>query len=214
MKIAFLLFLTLALVACGSNDQIANIKPVADDGNREATVPQPTPTRLIDDRVKVDYYAHMKPEHRKVLQQWLESKPNLRPAVEEIDSYLCKDNVKRSVEEDRSLRDNLGMHGYQYYAVGDMNRDGQLDFAVLLLDTRKYDGDADHFSLAIFNAPFGPKSTPAYYENKLQGIASCYIAFGGNNEKNRLFLGMFESDMICATYYPKGQTYYFKDCEL
>ncbi len=159
VKIVFslLTFLALTLAACGSNDKISNIEPVLDDANNKITVPEPIPTPFSGaDPAKIDFFAHMKPEHRKVLQQWLKSKPNLRPAVEEIDSYLYQDKGKQSVEENKKyLRDTLGMYGYQYYAVGDMNRDGKLDFAVLLLDTSKHDGDADHFGLAIFNDRLG-----------------------------------------------------------
>ena len=212
MKI-ILLFLVLVLAACGANVQIANTQNVTNTNSDQEVAAQPTPTPTTESK-PVDYFAHMRPEHRKVLQQWLRTKPNLRPAVEEIDSYLFNQKDGQSIEESKeSLSETIGNDGNQYYAVGDMNRDGKQDFAVLLIDTSKKNGDSDVFGLAIFNAPFSPGSAPAYYENKLQSSSSSYISFDGPNAKNRLFLGKIESDMICATYYPKGRTYFFKDCE-
>jgi len=111
------------------------------------------------------------------------------------------------------LRDTVGENGNQYYAVGDMNQDGQTDFAVLLVDTKKPGGHdvTDEFALAIFNGPFRPNAKPAYFEKQLQGISNCYIVFD-RMEKDHLFLGKFESDVYCATYYKKGKTYRFEDC--
>lgn len=158
-----------------------------------------------------DYYAHLKLEHREVLREWLKAKPYLRPAVEEFDDYIFQEKDKSNFEDNlKFLRDTLGENTYQYYAVGDMNHDGKEDFAVLLVDTRKQEDEIDHFALAIFNAPFKKGQTPAYYEEGLAGISNSYLIFD-KKEKN-LFLGMLESDVLCATYYPKGKTYYFKDC--
>lgn len=211
MKIIFL-SVGLVMAACGANVQIANSDNVANTNNDLEVVAQPTPTPTTES-TPVDYFAHMRPEHRNVLQQWLRSRPNLRPGVQEIDSYLFREKDKASIEHDMEfLRDTVGQNGYQYYAVGDMNRDGKIDFAVLLLDTGNRDGDVDHFGLAIFNSPFRPNSEPAYFEQNLQGISSTYIEFGVM-DKNRLFLGKFESDFLCATYFPKGKSYYFKDCD-
>ncbi len=160
----------------------------------------------------VDYYAHLKPKHREVLREWLKTKTHLRPAVEEIDDNIFQEQHKSDFESNlRFLRDSLGGNNYQYYSVGDMNRDGKEDFAVLLVDGRKQKDDDAHFALAIFNAPFKKADAPAYYEDGLTGISNCYIVFD-RISKNHLFLGMLESDVLCATYYPKGKTYYFKDC--
>ncbi len=79
----------------------------------------------------VDYYAHLKPEHREVLQQWLKSKTFLRPAVEEIDNgmfqgegnYEDKENFKKNYEENmKMLRESVGENGYQYYSVARYER--------------------------------------------------------------------------------------------
>lgn len=168
---------------------------------------------------ETDYFAHLHPNHRDVLQEWLKTKKYLRPAVEEIDNemfheknYQDKKNYQEDFEANmKMLRESVGENGYQYYSVGDMNRDREEDFAVLLVDTREQKEGVDHFVLAIFNAPFRKGQSPSYYEEKLSGITNSYIVFDKMIEKH-LFLGKFESDVYCATYYPKGKTYYFKDC--
>jgi hypothetical protein len=173
----------------------------------------------ISHKKNVDYFAHLQSKHREVLQEWLKSKEYLRPAVEEVDNgmfqeknYQDKENYQKNFEGNmRMLRESVGENGYQYYSVGDMNRDGKEDFAILLVDTRKQKEDVDHFALAIFNAPLRKGQSPSYYEENLYGITNSYIVFDKMIEKH-LFLGKFESDVYCATYYPKGKTYYFKDC--
>lgn len=161
----------------------------------------------------IDYYAHLKPRHREVLQEWLKSKTHLRPAAEEKDSTVYDEEWKSTFESNmQMLRDTVGKNGHQFYSVGDMNGDRKEDFAVLVVDSRKENRkDIDRFGLAIFNAPFKVGQKPAYYEDNLYDIAACYIVFDKMSEKH-LYLGKFESDVYCATYYPKGKTYYFKDC--
>lgn len=159
---------------------------------------------------EIDYYAHFKPEHREVLQAWLETKSYLRPGVEEIDNKMFeeKDTTVRNGNLE-FLRSTVGENGYQYYSVGDMNHDGQEDFAVLLVDSRWREDDG--FALAIFNAPLKTGNAPAYFEDELTDMSNSYIVFD-KMSKTYLFLGKFESDVYCDTYYPKGETYYFKNC--
>ena len=161
----------------------------------------------------IDFYAHLKPEHREILQEWLKSKTHLRPAAEEKDSTVYAEEWKSIFEGNmKMLRDTVGENGHQFYSVGDMNGDGKEDFAVLVVDNRQQSkDDIDRFGLAIFNAPFKVGQKPSYYEDNLYDIAACYIVYDKMSKK-RLFLGKFESDVYCATYYPKGKTYYFKDC--
>lgn len=162
----------------------------------------------------VDHFAHLRPAHREIVRDWLRSKPSLRPAVEKVDSWVFSEEWKKDFKDNyKFLRETVGKGGYQYYAVGDMNGDKQTDFAVLLADTRKpaTEHDIDRFALAIFNAPFRKGQQPAYFEEGLAGISNSYISYN-QLAKKRLFLGKFESDVYCATYYPKKKTYYFKDC--
>ena len=96
-----------------------------------------TNTRTAETK-PVDHFAHLRPEHREVLQQWLKSRPFLRPAVEEIDSFVYQLESKSDFEGNmKFVRDTVGENGHQYYSVGDMNHDGSQDFAVLLADSRK-----------------------------------------------------------------------------
>lgn len=167
----------------------------------------------------VDYFAHFRLEHREILREWLKNKPSLRPAVEEVDNgmfqeknYIDKENYEKNFASNmRMLRESVGENGYQYYAVGDMNHDEKEDFAVLLVDTRTQRKDVDHFALVIFNGPLVKGQHPSYYEKNLQGITNTYITFN-NVIKNQLFLGKFESDVYCATYYARNKSYFFKDC--
>ena len=96
----------------------------------------------------VDYYAHLKPKHREILREWLKTKTYLRPAVEELDDYMVQVKDESIFEDNlKFLRETIGESSYQYYAVGDMNQDGRVDFAVLLVDTRKQKDNIDRFAL-------------------------------------------------------------------
>lgn len=177
------------------------------------------PNENVSNEKHTDYFIHLQSKHREVLQEWLKTKEYLRPAVEEIDNgmfqeknYQDKGNFKENFEGNmKMLRESVGENGYQYYSVGDMNSDGKEDFAVLLVDTRKQKEGSDRFALAIFNGPLTKGQSPSYYEENLSGITNSYLVFDKISEKH-LFLGKFESGVYCATYYPKGKTYYFKDC--
>lgn len=220
LRISFLCF-ALFMVSCS-----VKVPTVQSQNNQNADFDQNSNIQNLSDtnsseNKTVDYFAHIKPEHREVLQQWLKSKPFLRPAVEEIDNgmfqeknYTDKENFKKNYEENmKMLRESVGESGYQYYSVGDMNRDGKDDFAVLLVDTSSKDTDQfPDFALAIFNAPFKKEQSPAYFEQNLNGVTNSYIVCDLMTKKH-LFLGKFESDVYCATYYPKGKTYFFKDCD-
>ena len=162
--------------------------------------------------IEISHDNHMKPWHRDVLQSWLNTKLYLRQALEETDSSTFEDTTDLDFEANlRFLRDTVGQNGSQYYSVGDMNHDGKEDFAVLLVDTRKQKDEYDRFALAIFNAPLKPGLAPAYFEEGLSGISNCYIVFD-KMVPRYLYLGKLESDVYCATYFPKRKTYYFKDC--
>ncbi len=103
----------------------------------------------------------------------------------------------------------MGKNVNQYYSVGDFNRDGKEDFAVLLAD-RLYVEDG--FALAVFNGAFKKKQSPAYYEEEFDYISNSYLVFDGVI-KNHLYLGAFESDWYCMTLIPKGRGYTYKDCD-
>lgn len=210
-----LIFFILLMTSCAVNDQIVE-NQISVNSNQTAPVNQNTNTSYISNepvKKEVDYFAHIKPEHRKVLRDWLKSKPYLRPGIEEIDNSMYEEKYKQNFEGNmRFLRETVGKNGYQYYSVGDMNRDGKKDFAVLLVDSRKDKDKVERFALGIFNAPFKKGQRPSYFEEGLAYITNSYIVFDLMIKKH-LYLGKFESDVYCATYYPKGKTYYFKDCD-
>lgn len=218
----FFIVFGLLVTSCTVNEEVIQ-NQISVNANRTVSTNQNTNVQNVsteNNKKDVDYFAHFKPKHREVLREWLKSKTYLRPAVEEIHNgmfqeknYRDKENYQKNFEGNmKMLREAVGEKGYQYYSVGDMNNDGKEDFAVLLVDARKkWNDDPDYFALAIFNAPFKKSQRPSYYEEGLHGIGNSYIAFDKIIEKY-LFLGKFESDVYCATYYPKGKTYYFKDC--
>lgn len=200
-------------VACGQTQSVSNNeqnvgKNNVAENNTNVVVNTEIPKKVAN------YFAHLKPEHTEVLQEWLKSKTFLRPAVEEIDNSMFQEKYKDSFEGNmRFLRETVGENGYQYYSKGDFNKDGKEDFAVLLVDNREdKETETDKFALAIFNAPFKKGQSPNYFEENLYGITNSYIVYDKIMEKH-LYLGKLESDVYCATYYPKGKTYRFEDCQ-
>lgn len=141
------------------------------------------------------------PQHQEVLTRWLKTKPQFRLANESQDA---------DKEGLAFYRQDWGKHFNPFYAVADFNRDRRKDFAVLVVDSRK--SAEEGFAIAIFNAPFNKKSRPNYFEAGYAGISRCFIAYD-QMTRGRLFLGIYEGDSICVTFYPKGQRYVYKDCE-
>ncbi len=213
MKIAkFFIALALLMTSCTVNEQVVQNQISVNTNQTLATNQNTNVQNALTEIVKkeIDYLAHFKPQHREVLREWLKSKSYLRPAVEEVDSTYFENGKIISEEGLKFLRETVGENGHQFYSVADMNRDGKEDFAVLLFSSRKQD-DVNYFALAIFNAPFKKGQQPSYFEENLRGISNSYIVFDKMIEKH-LFLGKFESDFYCITYFPKGKTYYFEDC--
>lgn len=97
-----------------------------------------------------DATAHLLPEHREPVEQWLLKNPNLRPAVD-------KDCVeKRFVADGRA-----SFEGYHpYYLVADFNGDKRDDFAIAVVDTKKRTAK---FAIAVFNGPVSKNSNPAFF---------------------------------------------------
>ncbi|MEP6902319.1 MAG: hypothetical protein ABJA66_11250 [Actinomycetota bacterium] len=216
------IFFALLLNSCAVKNEVVE-NQISLETNQTVSTNQNTNVQNVSAEITkkdIDYFAHFKPQHREVLREWLKSKKYLRPGIEEIDnrmfqadSYRNKVKFKEEFADNmKFLRDTVGKNGYQYYSVGDLNYDGKEDFAVLLVDSRKRSrDDPDFFALAIFNAPFKKGERPSYYEENLYGITNSYLVFDKMIKKH-LYLGKFESDVYCATYYPRGKTYYFKDC--
>ena len=130
----YFILLLFLLNACAFNEQTVENQISAGSNrttaaNQNTNAPTVSNAAVKEEPVKreVDYFAHLKAEHREVLREWLKSKPFLRPGVEEIDSIYFENGRITSEADLKFLRETVGNNGYQYYAVGDMNRDGKKD---------------------------------------------------------------------------------------
>jgi hypothetical protein len=99
--------------------------------------------------------SHILPRHRPVLQKWLDSRPTWRPATLD-DAFAGTD--REGTEFLKGEIKSKGNNYHPYYAVGDFNRDGDEDFAVIIKNKTK-------LAIAIFNGPFGSTRNPppAFY---------------------------------------------------
>jgi hypothetical protein len=138
--------------------------------------------------------SNISAQHRTVLEKWLKQKPNLRVATaEDLDAdrmQLAKDMFPDRVAS-------------PFYVVGDFNRDGRKDFAVgLVIKNRPKD-----LALAVFNAPFGRTSAPAFYnENRFDRSDLLFIS---TDERKRDILQIGTgSDTRTVLLKPKGRGYY------
>jgi hypothetical protein len=92
-------------------------------------------------------------EHAQILRTWLNDQLQSR-AAEDADCR-CEDDLKRMRTESGGVwMANPGFH--PYYVSGDFNRDGELDFAVGIVEG----SSAATFRVAIFNGPFKSKASP------------------------------------------------------
>ena len=142
--------------------------------------------QLISAQNQKNYYAHLKPEHTKVLQQWLAKNAGMRPAVEADASQL---ELKAWRSNDKKF--------FPYYAVGDFNRDGREDFAVIL----KVINAKDRGALIVFNAPF-TNLTPAYFKRGF-GVRQYYLEYMKDNKM--LYFSEYETHGFFLK--PKGGKY-------
>jgi hypothetical protein len=154
----------------------------------------------LTDLPKPKLPAYLRPEHKSVLEKWLKEKHYLRPATESD----CADKEYLEI-----LRKAWGKDFNPYYSIGDFNRDGKYDFAVLLVDLKN--GEQGGFAIAIFNAPFVNKKAPNYFEEGYDSLGHCYIVYN-KTIRRRLFLGMYESDVYSEIFYPKGARRYYRYC--
>ncbi len=141
--------------------------------------------------------AWLRAEHRMVVQAWLAHNKRLRLATE-------KDVMDR--ESLRRQRETSGQSYHPFYAVGDFNSDGQQDFAVTLVSSRRR---AKVMALALFNGPFraGKNSRPAFFEEGFE--PSDWLFF--RPDDRLLLVGPPESDN-CFILKPRGRKYILEDC--
>ena len=101
--------------------------------------------------------AHLRPAHRATVRRWLASRPQWRLAVESDvsdPSFLS------------AARTDHGPRFQPFYAVGDFNRDGREDFAVVL--ARRNVRRGRDYAVAIFNAPVRAGARPAFFADGFQ----------------------------------------------
>jgi hypothetical protein len=150
---------------------------------------------------RIDLPSFIRPQHRAILQEWLSNKSGWRPAT--IDDALAGETKVGREFLMGEIQSNGG--NYQpYYAVADFNRDGNEDFAIIVINKSR--GNTK-LAVAIFNGPFGgnQNATPAFYSEKVSGGDWLFWATG-DRFGNRLLVGPPSSDASYAIR-PRGRTY-------
>ncbi|HEX8176073.1 MAG TPA: hypothetical protein VF543_13215 [Pyrinomonadaceae bacterium] len=138
--------------------------------------------------------SYIEAEHRTVLESWLKQKPNLRPATaEDLDADFLKRLKEMSTESAAS----------PFYVVGDFNHDEQKDFAVGFVD-RESPGK---LVMAVFNAPFGKKRTPAFYDESTFEMTDTFFIVTDRKNRVELQIGI-GSDTRTVLLKPKGKGYF------
>lgn len=142
------------------------------------------------------------PRHEKILHKWLSQMPDLRLATEA--DCNCADDIRET--RTRKVGIWKPVPNYTpYYASRDFNSDGQIDFAVALINKTKF---TKRFAIAIFNGPFQIHKSykPALFEKDFELRGKGFV-FGSPRPKPfRLILGYFESDSSIL-FQPRGNRY-------
>ena len=144
-------------------------------------IPQSLPAQASGggDGLAVMSYAQRVP-----MQKWLKANGFYRLATEARD---CSNSEGLS-----RTREYWGALYYPYYKAGEFNLDGNDDFAVALIDTRK---TKDNFDVAIFHGDGrGGYSPKPFYISRGHDLASGGLFYNGFGRGGRLFAGSFESD--------------------
>jgi hypothetical protein len=142
-----------------------------------------------------DYFAHLKPEHKEVLQEWLKKKPYLKPAVEKTDGNLDENKLKK----------NHSKGWTQFYTVADINKDGKEDFAILLVKVN----EENKFAVAVFNGELRKGQSPTFFDENFNEISKVYIEYV--NEKDEYFSSdsflLLNDERGCVGFIPKKNVY-------
>jgi hypothetical protein len=141
-------------------------------------------------------------QHEQVLQGWLATHPDLRPArLEDCEDRRIDSAGKEHVESCQRLVAELRAWTKDpatnpFYANGDFNGDGQEDFAVVLTDARQSKSSAKSATVVVFNGPFQKTRAvePAF---SLAGrpVSGTFLGYGPPRPKPwRLIIGSPESE--------------------
>jgi hypothetical protein len=151
---------------------------------------------------KARYFRHLRAAHREIVEQWLQSRPEWRPAIEAD----CRNKAVLGM-----LRADGGAQYHPYYVVADFNRDGHEDFALALYNSRR--PAKSRFAIMIFNGTTqGNESNPAYFK------AGVDLRSGGmwtseiEETQNWLIAGEPETDN-CSFFRPQARSYLAVGCE-
>ncbi len=98
--------------------------------------------------------------------------------------------------------ERTSLPGYHPYVVtGDFNHDGEVDFAVVLMNRSL---KVKRFTLLIFNGPYNDETT---YPNFVRDGLELHLGFGPwTSPRNTLLVGHFHSDYFTMLK-PAGKTY-------
>ncbi|MEJ0099845.1 MAG: hypothetical protein WDO12_08935 [Pseudomonadota bacterium] len=127
--------------------------------------------------------------HSTLLENWLQSRPDLRFATD--DDCKCDDDLA-------SLRSDMSDLNYHpYYLSGDLNGDGKTDLALLVVSKV----DASKRYLVVFNGPLTSGSKPAFF-GAANGIL---VLSSASSLPRKLFVGPPYSE--AAVLEPQGSGY-------
>lgn len=157
------------------------------------TLTTPVDSAAIDSRqiqtstpVNANFPIDVIQPHREMLLSFLQENPNLRMAT--TADYKAWDKDKKWIWKQYSNR-------HPYYVSADLNSDGRLDFAVVLIDGNEkinpQDGTFFNCSLAIFNQGRDGLYKLAHLERKI-GAPSGSVLFY-TRSTNSLSVGLWES---------------------
>lgn len=100
----------------------------------------------------------------------------------------------------------FGKNFKPYYQVGDFNRDGLRDFAVILITGKHADDPKSGMHVVVFNGASGNKYRVAHIEHEDFNTAT-FISIGGK----RLYVGIMETDSA-GCFVPAGRGYIVEPC--
>jgi hypothetical protein len=147
----------------------------------------------------------LKPAHAIALEQFLSRNKNYGFLSEKVlDAEYLKDMRKYF----KNLR--------PYYNVADYNRDGALDFSLILsrkgqpkdngegmAETHRYDHP---MAIVIFNGNRQGKYTKAFQED-IEAPLACFLNTDRDGKKLELYFGVFQSDADTRIFTPVGKGY-------
>jgi hypothetical protein len=144
--------------------------------------------------------SHLRSQHSEIIKGWLSHRSDLRLATEA--DCVNKNGLA-------AMRKEKGRNYQPYYAVGDFNLDGEEDFAVALINSKKRKWK---FAVAVFNGPLAALRAPSFLDEQ-SDLSDGGFWVGSVAKGNRLIAGTFESDN-CIILQPRRKSYVWKNCVL